>query len=67
MLTTISGSLFVAGTLVSFGWLVQKEFAGTRSDLARVKLIGQVFFIGIAPLLIVFLLVVIQSMTQMMH
>ena len=60
----VGGSLVALGILVLLGMLVHKELAVARNRADRFKLFGQVLFIGIAPLLIVFLLVVIQNMSR---
>mgnify|MGYP000982320121 CR=1 FL=1 len=54
------------GTLFVFGMLVQKELSGDKAGTGRFRILGQVFLIGAAPLLIAALLVFIRSMAQMM-
>jgi hypothetical protein len=63
----LMGTLAAMGILVFFGAVVQKEFAGARSRVERIKLVGQVVVIGAAPLLIVLILVMIQSIVRMAH
>lgn len=64
---TMIGMLAAAGIMVVFGMLVQKEFSGARSGSQRIKLLGQVMIISIAPLLIAFILFMIKNMSQMMR
>lgn len=64
---TVGGSFLAVGVLVLLGMLVQKESAAARSGLERLRLFGQVLFIGAAPVLIVFIIVVIRTMAGMVY
>jgi hypothetical protein len=64
---TMLGTLAAMSIIVFFGMLVQKEFAGARSGVERVKLLGQVVVIGLAPLLIVLILVMIQNIARIVR
>jgi hypothetical protein len=57
---TLAGSFALTGILVLFSLLIQKELA-TASDNEKLKKLGKVINIAIIPLLIVFVLVVINK------
>ena len=57
---TLAGSFALIGILVLFSLLVQKELAAA-SDNPKLKKLGRAVNIAIIPLLIVFLLVVVNK------
>jgi hypothetical protein len=65
MIVTVS--LATLGAMIIFGMLVQKEFSEADTPPARFRVLGQVIFIGISPLLIAALLVLIKNMAQMVR
>ena len=62
---TIAGSLVIIGILVLLALLVQKELA-SASDGPRAARLSKLVNIGIAPLLIAFVLVIISKVTQVL-
>jgi hypothetical protein len=64
---TLLGTLAAMSIIVFFGMLVQKELVSARSRVERFKLLGQVLVIGIAPLLIVLILVLIKNFAQFLR
>ena len=57
---TLAGSFALIGILVLFSLLIQKELA-SASDNPKLKKLGRAVNIAIIPLLIVFLLVVVNK------
>ena len=61
----IAGSLGLIGVLVLLILVVQKEIA-TSSESKRLKALGQLLNIGIAPLLIGFGLIVLSRLSEVL-
>jgi hypothetical protein len=62
---TLAGSFAVIGVLVLIGLLVQKELTTSTSNV-RVQRLGKYVNIGIAPLLVAFVLIVITKVMEVL-
>jgi hypothetical protein len=61
----IAGSVALIGVLLLFALLVQKEVTGTGAS-DRLKSFSRALYIGIVPLLIVFILIVISKVSAVL-
>lgn len=62
---TLAGSFAVIGILILLGLLIQKELTSATNS-THFKKLGKVLNIGIAPLLLVFVLVVVSKMIEVL-
>lgn len=62
---TLAGSFALIGILILLGLLIQKELSSATTS-SRIKKLDKVLNIGIAPLLIVFILVVAAKVVEVL-
>jgi hypothetical protein len=62
---TLAGSFALIGILILLGLLIQKELSSATTS-SRFKKLDKVLNIGIAPLLIVFILVVVTKVVEVL-
>ena len=62
---TLAGSFALIGILILLGLLIQKELSSATTS-SRFKKLDKVLNIGIAPLLIVFILVLVTKVVEVL-